>query len=362
MPVVNPDALLDDRIAAIRAEHARTGITRAELDVSGGIDSAVMACLLVLALGPRNVTLLHSRMSSNSEQTKRALNLGIALDCLVANGDFGAIFEATVKELRRCLVEAGHDIAEIDARCAADPTILGSIRSTLRAPLGRGANRLTGGGLRYGTGNECEDRFLRFYQKGGDGEVDNNPLAMLSKGEVYQLAYCLTFRIPRAADVLLATINAVPSPDLWGTGDGHSDEAELLSWTGAPFTYGRINPATGEITSIGSIERVSRFLDMVVTNRADYDRPFDHTVGEQLFDDDLVDPNWNMIGQLALTTDWFSGFDRDAIVVLLKAAKWVERITRHKFNPNCPSYGDRASLVEAGILTNTFPATPDAAN
>ena len=60
--------------------------------------------------------------------------------------------------------------------------------------------------------------------------------------------------------------------------------------------------------------------------------------------------------------NWFSGFDRDAIVVLLKAAKWVERITRHKFNPNCPSYGDRASLVEAGILTNTFPATPDAAN
>jgi len=355
MPVLDPDALIDNRVQAIQAEHARTGILRAELDVSGGIDSAVMACLLVLALGPENVTFLHSRMSSNSAQTQRALDIGIALGRPVANGAFGKVFKDAVDELVRSLVEAGFDRAEIEARCEADPTILGSIRSCLRAPLGRGANRLTGGGLRYGTGNECEDRFLRFYQKGGDGEVDNNPMAMLSKSEVYQLAFALIGRLPAAADVLRATIYATPSPDLWGTGDGHSDEAELLSWTGAPFTYGRVNPVTGEITSIGSIERVARFLDLVVTNRADYDRPFDHTVGEQIFDDDLVDPNWNMIGQLALTTGWFSGFTRDAIVVLLKAAKWVECITRHKMNPNCPSYGDRASLVEAGILTNTFP-------
>jgi NH3-dependent NAD+ synthetase len=355
MPVLDPDALIDNRVAAIIAAHDRASILRAELDISGGIDSAVMACLLVLALGPENVTLLHSRMSSNSEQTQRALDLGIALGRPVANGNFGLVFHEIMGEMMRCLVEAGFDADEIQARCDADPTILGSIRSTLRAPLGRGANRLTGGGLRYGTGNECEDRFLRFYQKGGDGEVDNNPMAMLSKSEVYQMAFALIARLPAAADVIRATIYATPSPDLWGTGDGHSDEAELLSWTGAPFTYGRVNPVTGEITSIGSIERVARFLDMKVTNTADYDRPFDHTIEQQLFNDDLAEPNWNMIGQLAMVSGWFDGFERDDIVVLLKAAKWVERITRHKFNPNCPSYGDRASLVEAGILTNTFP-------
>ena len=43
---------------------------------------------------------------------------------------------------------------------------------------------MTGNGLRHGTGNECEDRWLRFYQKGGDGEVDSNPIAMLSKGGI----------------------------------------------------------------------------------------------------------------------------------------------------------------------------------
>ena len=65
-------ALLDERIEAFRQVHQETGITRAELDVSGGIDSCVMACLLVLALGPENVTFVHSRFSTNPEQTARA--------------------------------------------------------------------------------------------------------------------------------------------------------------------------------------------------------------------------------------------------------------------------------------------------
>ena len=90
--------------------------------------------------------------------------------------------------MREALTAAGYDGAELDTRVAKDPTILGSIRSCIRAPIGRGFNRMTGGGIRHGTGNECEDRFLRFYQKGGDGEVDTNPIAMLSKGEVYQVA------------------------------------------------------------------------------------------------------------------------------------------------------------------------------
>ena len=70
-----------------------------------------------------------------------------------------------------------------------------------------------GGGIRHGTGNECEDRFLRFYQKGGDGEVDTNPIAMLSKGEVFQLA--------RGLGVPQRVLQALPSPDLWGVGEQH---------------------------------------------------------------------------------------------------------------------------------------------
>ena len=56
MPVLNNDALITNRVETIRRYHSDAGIARAELDVSGGIDSAVMLMLLVKALGPDNVT------------------------------------------------------------------------------------------------------------------------------------------------------------------------------------------------------------------------------------------------------------------------------------------------------------------
>jgi NH3-dependent NAD+ synthetase len=118
------------------------------------------------------------------------------------------------------MVEAGYDRKEIQDRMKGDPTIMGSIRSTLRAPWGRAANRLSGGGIRHGTGNEDEDRVLRFYQKGGDGEVDSNPISMLSKGEVFQLGIALG--VPRSI------LSARPSPDLWGVGEEHNDEEDSV--------------------------------------------------------------------------------------------------------------------------------------
>lgn len=353
MPVLNPNALIDERVTALRKAHADARCTRAELDLSGGIDSAVLAGLLVLALGPENVILAHTRFSTNPEQTQRAENLARALNCRLAVGDFGPAFTVVLDEILRSLVAAGYDRAEIDARIAADPTILGSIRSTLRAPLGRAYNRLTGGGLRAGTGNEDEDRVLRFYQKGGDGEVDNNPIAFLSKGETYQLALALGRHL-NALDAFLPIIEATPSPDLWGKGDAHSDEAELLSWTGAPFTYSRIDSVTGEYNYVGTIERVNRFLDHVCT-LPDGSK----ATGEKLlFGDNEPIDGWRHTVTLAHESGYFEGIDLDTIERLLRAARKVEAITRHKLNPNCPTYGDRASLVEEGILTDTLPTIP----
>ena len=51
----------------------------------------------------------------------------------------------------------------------------------------------------------------------------------------------------------------------------------------------------------------------------------------------------------------FQGFHPDTISGLLRSARHIERTTRHKMNPNCPTYGDRESLVTAGILTNDIP-------
>jgi len=195
MPVPNVDALIDERVEAIAQYHRETGIQRAELDLSGGVDSAVMAGLLVLALGPDAVTLVYSSINSGSETQNRARSLAHAVGARLVVHDLTTTYEAMIADMRKNLIVAGFDDTEIAQRIANDNTILGSIRSCLRAPLGRGYLRMTGNGIRHGTGNECEDRWLRFYQKGGDGEVDSNPIAMLSKGEVFQLARGLGNRL-----------------------------------------------------------------------------------------------------------------------------------------------------------------------
>jgi len=345
------NALLDNRVAAIRAAHLEAGIKRAELDLSGGIDSAVMACLLVLALGPKNVTLVHSRFKTSHDQSVRARWLAESLGCPLVDVGLGAMWEVMLVEMRDALDKAGYDLLKIEARCEADPTILGSIRSCLRAPIGRGFNRLTGGGLRHGTGNECEDRWLRFYQKGGDGEVDSNPTARLSKGEVYQLAWMLAYRLPNASDAIVETIKAAPTPDLRPKGTaGYADEDELLAWTGAPFTYSRIDLETGEYSYVGTIERVSRFLDI--------DMGWDDLF-EGLRHGDILfctgGPDWPKMVTAAKVSGLFDEFSRSEVETLLMAARTAEAKTRHKENPSIPTYGTREDLVLKGFLTNDLP-------
>lgn len=340
MPVINLARLYDNRVAAIQQFHQDAGIPRAELDVSGGIDSCVMACLLVSALGADRVTFVHSRFSTSPEQTQRAHNLISGIGGRLVDADLGGVWTTVLAEMERALQGAGYDLAEIKTRTETDPTVLGSIRSCLRAPIGRGFNRLTGGGIRHGTGNEDEDRWLRFYQKGGDGEVDTNPIAMLSKGEVYQLACEAASRFPAAKEAIHATIRALPSPDLWGKGDAHNDEDELFSWTGARFTYSRVDPDTANYTSVGTIERVSRLLDRT---------------GEVLFTSANED-----IGDYLASTPCpeFHGLkvSSDEMRRMFTAARRVERITRHKANPNIPALGTRDALIGAGVLTNTLPS------
>ncbi len=354
MPVKNINALIDNRVEAIRAYHKETGVPRAELDVSGGADSAAMAGLLVLALGPGRCTFVHSRINTNPEQTARAHALIEGLGARLIDIDLSGIFALLVQEMMESIAGATKEnrktdpfaMAQVISRLESDPTILGSIRSCIRAPIGRGFNRMMGNGIRHGTGNECEDRFLRYYQKGGDGEVDTNPIEMLSKSEVYQLLWGLAQRFPNAADAFKACIKCKPSADLWGKGDEQTDEGELKKWLGVPFTYGRVGPETGEILSYGNIERVSRFLDVSVFVPSYGYKP----CSEVLFGDN---PDLALLcAEATKRTDLFDGFSVAEIGLLLGAAVRAEKATRHKANGNIPMLGFREELVEAGILSN----------
>ena len=335
MPVLDVDGLIQDRARALRAFHDRAGAERAELDVSGGIDSAVMLGLLARALGPASVTAVHTAIHSDPAALARSREAAEAFGVALIEMQLTATYEGLLEGMLAALQRAGYDRKEVLARMEFDPTVQGSLRSCLRAPVGRGFNRLTGGGIRHGTGNECEDRWLRFYQKGGDGEVDTNPIAMLTKGEVYQLARGLG--VPRSIRT------AVPTPDLWARGDRHTDEEELRGLTGVDWTYSRVSPDTGEYTELGTIESLSRFLDG--GGEAD------------LFGEER--PDWESLGERALP--FFPGRGPEQVLGLLESARGIERASRHKMNPNLPALGDREALIAAGLLTNALPDTSPAA-
>lgn len=342
MPVVDVEGLIAQRTQAIREVHESTGIERAELDVSGGIDSGVMLGLLARAIGPDRITAVFSSIHSGPEFRERAQEVADAFSVKLVDMDLTEHFDRLVQDMVASLDRAGIPRSQVEARCDTDPTVLGSIRSCMRAVLGRGMNRLTGGGLRHGTGNECEDRFLRFYQKGGDGEVDSNPIAMLAKGEVFQLA--------RGLGVPKSLIDAVPSPDLHAIASEHTDEQELLGMTGAPWTYSRVDAQTGAYTRVGTIETMSRFLDCAVQIDGRRGRAQDF-----VFADDASPAIVDAVVSLAQQSVPFQAHDADTVETLVRSARRFEALTRHKMNPNCPTYGSRAALLAAGLLTDTLP-------
>lgn len=330
MPVLDVPALIAERTAAIASYHRKTGIDRAELDMSGGVDSAVMGALLARALGAHNVTAAYISVHSDERFLRRAREAAATAGLALVEIDASAAFDTLHAHMLAALGAAGFDPGAIAARRAKDPSVNGSIRSCLRAPIGRGLNRLTGGGIRHGTGNECEDRFVRFYQKGGDGEVDTNPIAMLSKGEVFQLA--------RGLGVPRSILTAVPSPDLHGIGEAHNDEDELREATGVHWTYSKVSPDSGEYTYTGTIERMSRFLDGA----------------PELFG--AEPPPFDQLAERALAGAFPEAhFSREGVLQYLHSARKLEASTRHKWNPNCPALGDRAALLAAGLLSDVLP-------
>lgn len=341
MPVVNVTKLIENRVQAIHKYHIKSGLKRAELDVSGGVDSAVMLGLLAPAVGSKNITAVYQGINSSEDSLKRAREAAKTFDVRLIEIDLSSTFSRVVDDMIYAMTKAGYPILETETRLKNDPTILGSIRSTLRAPVGRGFNRLSGNGIRHGTGNEDEDRFMRFYQRGGDGEVDTNPISMLSKGEVFQLA--LGLGVPHSI------VSARPSPDLWGNGEEHNDENEIAAYLNlkdcGETMYSYIDLNTGKYIRVGMIERISRFMDEKIgpNQRTNWDR--------------LTSEYFSLMANItsdAIQSSSFLGVSYELIERALISAQRVELKTRYKFNPNCPSLGGRKEMLGV-CLTDALP-------
>ena len=199
---INTDLVRHILTRFIRSEITRTGITRAVLGLSGGIDSALVAYLAVEALGSQNVLLVRMPYKSSSQNSLDDAQLVIddlkvpALTIPITAMADGLISrEPEMSNMRK---------GNIMARCRM--VVLYDQSEAFK-------------GLVVGTGNKTEI-LLGYSTLYGDSAHAINPIGDLYKAQIRQLA--------RAVGVPAPILEKAPSADLWS---GQTDEAEL------GFTY-----------------------------------------------------------------------------------------------------------------------------
>jgi NAD+ synthase len=190
----------------IHSEITRTGYSRAVINLSGGIDSAVSFALAVEALGPQNVLALRLPYKSSSADSLE--HAGWLID------QFGApALTIPITGMVDALIE--HTPGMTDVR-------KGNIMARARMIVAYDQSEAFKG-LVIGTGNKTEI-LLGYTTLYGDSACALNPIGDLFKTQVRQLARAL--RIPENI------INKPPSADLWA---GQTDEGEL------GFTYEEVD-------------------------------------------------------------------------------------------------------------------------
>ncbi len=341
MPVLNLETLSTALISYTRDQLQRSGFKRLTVAVSGGLDSAVTLALAARAVGPKNVTAVYIDVDSSETSRNRARAAAKAQDV--------QLIEESLTDMCHAFRGMAHERAEEAGIITATSDLIeGSLRSTIRAFAIRYYNRISRehegegvGGLVMGTGNEDEDYFLRYYQRGGDGEVDGNYLSNLSKGELMQLA--LHWGVP------LEIVTATPTAELHGVGAVQTDEKELTDASdGTPWTYSRVNEE-GQYTRIGTIEATARWIDFI--------SPRFSTV--------VSAPNLNFFSIYGANPEGARGTLKSSFEPSLHkfgltvdhavwALKW-EKKTRYKHNPALPGGPTRLELIEAGAITNELP-------
>lgn len=193
-------------VSFIREEVTRTGLSRAVIGLSGGIDSALACALAVEALGAENVLALRLPYKTSSPQTMADAQLLIDQLGLPAKD-----IEITpfVEPLFATLPDA-------------DNKRRGNIMARARMMVLYDQSAAFKG-LVIGTGNKTEI-LLGYSTIFGDSASAINPLGDLYKTQVRQLAAVVGVPQP--------ILDKPPTADLWA---GQTDEGEL------GFTYERVD-------------------------------------------------------------------------------------------------------------------------
>jgi NAD+ synthase len=190
----------------IRSEITRVGFSRAVVNLSGGIDSAVSFVLAAEALGPQNVLAIRlPYKTSSADSLEHAQMLIDQIGC--------PALTIPITEMTDPLISREPGMSEIRK---------GNIMARARMIVAYDQSEAFKG-LVVGTGNKTEI-LLGYTTLYGDSACAINPIGDLYKTQVRQLAQGLGIPDP--------IIAKPPTADLW---EGQTDEGEL------GFTYEEVD-------------------------------------------------------------------------------------------------------------------------
>jgi NAD+ synthase len=190
----------------IHSEVTRTGLTRAVVGLSGGIDSALSCILAAQALGAQNVLAVCMPYRTSSQDSLD--HAGLVID------------KTGVQSLTIAIGEMAD--ALINKFADMDNLRKGNIMARMRM-VALYDQSASFGGLVIGTGNKTEI-MLGYTTLYGDSACALNPIGDLYKTQVRQLSAAIGVPEP--------IISKPPSADLWA---GQTDEGEL------GFTYEEVD-------------------------------------------------------------------------------------------------------------------------
>ena len=195
---IDPELVRKILVKFIRSEITRAGFSRAVINLSGGIDSAVSFVLAAEALGPQNV--LAIRLPYKSSSANSLEHAQVLIDLFG-----GPSVTISITEMTDPLIALEPGMSEIRK---------GNIMARARMIVAYDQSEAFKG-LVVGTGNKTEI-LLGYTTLFGDSACAINPIGDLYKTQVRQLA--------RALGIPEIIISKPPSADLWA---GQTDEGEL---------------------------------------------------------------------------------------------------------------------------------------